>query len=70
LTQEEDRQYTEIYQHSISTAYAEFIHISRIMVQDNIETIHLPWPKAHILLRLVKESLGLKAVGVYKIPCE
>jgi hypothetical protein len=45
-------------------------HISRIMVQDNTETIYPPWPKEHVFLRLVKESLGLKALGVYKISCE
>jgi hypothetical protein len=59
----------------ISTAFSPFVQnlsnpVSRMLAWHNIKTIHLPPPKTCSILRPVKDSLGLKAPGVYKIPCE
>jgi hypothetical protein len=40
------------------------------MAQHNTKTIYLPPPKTCSILRPVKDSLDLKASGVYKIPCK
>lgn len=44
--------------------------ISRILRKFDIKTIHLPPPKIKQLIRPVKDNLGLKTAGVYRIPCE
>jgi hypothetical protein len=44
--------------------------IRRQLVRFNIRTVHIPGKKNEHLLRLVKDTLGLKVPGMYYIPCE
>jgi predicted GIY-YIG superfamily endonuclease len=44
--------------------------ISRLLAKYNIKTVHNPWKKNIHMLRPVKDDLGLKVHGVYRIPCE
>jgi hypothetical protein len=44
--------------------------ISRLLAKHNIRTIHIPKKKNIHMLRPVKDDLGLKVPGVYRIPCE
>jgi hypothetical protein len=44
--------------------------ISRLLAKHNIRTIHIPIKKNIHMLRPVKDDLGLKVRGVYRIPCE
>ncbi|KAJ4435750.1 hypothetical protein ANN_18368 [Periplaneta americana] len=44
--------------------------ISRLLRKHEIKTIHKPPTKIQNLLRPVKDDLGLRTPGVYKIPCE
>ncbi|KAJ4451394.1 hypothetical protein ANN_02856 [Periplaneta americana] len=44
--------------------------IGRLLRKDGIKTIHKPPTKIQNLLRPVKDDLGLRTPGVYKIPCE
>jgi hypothetical protein len=64
---------TDNKQKPTSTAFLPYVHnlsnhISKILAQYNIETIHLPPLETHSILRPVKDSLGLMALAVYKIP--
>jgi hypothetical protein len=43
--------------------------VSLILAYNNIKTIHLPLSRTCSVLRSVKDSLGLKASGVYKTLC-
>jgi hypothetical protein len=43
--------------------------VSRLLAKHNIQTVHNP-AKNIQLLRLVKDKLGLKAAGIYCIPCK
>jgi hypothetical protein len=43
--------------------------VSRLLSKYNIQTVHIPAKNIH-LLRPVKDKLGLKATGIYCIPCE
>jgi len=43
--------------------------VSRLLAKYNIQTVHIPAKNIH-LLRPVKDKLGLKAAGIYRIPCE
>jgi hypothetical protein len=47
-----------------------FNRISRVLTRHNIKSVGLPHMKLSILLRPVKDHLGLRTRGVYKIPCE
>ncbi|KAJ4447063.1 hypothetical protein ANN_09052 [Periplaneta americana] len=44
--------------------------ISRMLRKHGIKTIHKPPTKIQNLLRPVKDDLGLRTPGVYRIPCE
>jgi hypothetical protein len=44
--------------------------ISRLVAKYNIKTVHIPQKKNIHMLRPVKDDLGLKVPGVYRIPCE
>jgi hypothetical protein len=48
----------------------EIPKISRLLAKHNIKTIHIPQTKNMHMLRPVKDELGLKVPGVYRIPCE
>jgi hypothetical protein len=41
--------------------------ISRLLAKYNIKTIHIPQTKNMHMLRPVKDDLGLKVPGVYRI---
>jgi hypothetical protein len=43
--------------------------VSRLLAKYNIQTVHIPAKNIH-LLRPVKDKLGLKAAGIYRILCE
>jgi hypothetical protein len=47
-----------------------FNHISRVLAQHNIKSVGLPHMKLSSLLCLVKDHLGPRTPGVYRIPCE
>jgi hypothetical protein len=47
-----------------------FNHISRVLARYNIKSVGLPHMKLSSLLRPVKDHLGLRISGVYRIPCE
>jgi hypothetical protein len=47
-----------------------FNRISRVLTQYNIKSVGLPHMKLSSLLRPVKDLLGLRTPGVYRIPCE
>jgi hypothetical protein len=44
--------------------------ISRVLVRHSIKSVGLPHVKLSSLLRPVKDHLGLRTPGVYRIPCE
>jgi hypothetical protein len=44
--------------------------ISRVLARHNIKPVGLPHMKLSSLLRPVKDHLGLRTPGVYRIPCE
>jgi hypothetical protein len=44
--------------------------ISRVLSRHNIKSVGLPPKKVSGFLRPVKDNLGLKTQGVYRIPCE
>jgi hypothetical protein len=44
--------------------------ISRVLARHNIKSVGLPNTKLSSLLRPVKDHLGLRTPGVYRIPCE
>ena len=44
--------------------------VSRILAKWNIETIHIPPQKLRGELMRVKDNLGLRTPGVYRIPCQ
>jgi hypothetical protein len=43
--------------------------VSRLLAKFNIQTVHIPAKNIH-LLRPVKDKLGLRTAGIYRIPCE
>jgi hypothetical protein len=43
--------------------------VSRLLAKFNIQTVHIPDKNIH-LLRPVKDKLGLRTVGIYRISCE
>jgi hypothetical protein len=43
--------------------------VSRLLDKFNIQTVHIPTKNIH-LLRQVKDKLGLRTTGIYRIPCE
>jgi hypothetical protein len=47
-----------------------FNRISRALARHNIKSVGLPHMKLSIVLRPVKDHLGLRTRGVYRIPCE
>jgi hypothetical protein len=47
-----------------------FNRISRVLARHNIRSVGLPHMKLSSLLRPVKDHLGLRRPGVYRIPCE
>jgi hypothetical protein len=47
-----------------------FNRISRVLAQNNIKSVGLPHMELSSLLRPVKDHLGLRTPGVYRIPCE
>jgi hypothetical protein len=47
-----------------------FNQISRVLSQHNIRSVGLPPKKVSSFLWPVKDNLGLRTPGVYKIPCE
>jgi hypothetical protein len=57
---------------------ASFIRVTRIgepgisivLARHNIKSVGLPHVKLSSLLRPLKDNLGLKTLGVYRIPCE
>jgi hypothetical protein len=58
-----------------SVAFLPFVgtiinHISRKLAQHDIKSVGLPHMKLSSLLRPVKDYLGLRTPGVYRIPCE
>jgi hypothetical protein len=45
--------------------------ISRLLIKHNIKTIHVPAKKtASYVLRLIKDKVGFKVVGVCHMPCK
>jgi hypothetical protein len=44
--------------------------ISRLLARHNIKTVHIPKKKNIHMLRMVKDDLGLKVLGMYQIPCQ
>jgi hypothetical protein len=44
--------------------------ICRLLAKYNIKIVHIPRMKNMHMLRLVKDDLGLKVPGVYRIPCD
>jgi hypothetical protein len=47
-----------------------FNRINRVLVRHNIKSVGWPHMKLFSLLRPVKDHLGLRTPGVYRIPCE
>jgi hypothetical protein len=47
-----------------------FNRISRVLARHNIKSVGLPHMKLSSLPRPVKDHLGLRTPGVYRIPCE
>jgi hypothetical protein len=47
-----------------------FSRISRVLAPHNIKSVGLPHIKLSSILRPVKDHLGLRTPGVYRIPCE
>jgi hypothetical protein len=47
-----------------------FNRISRVLSRHNIKSVGLPPQKVSGFLRPVKDNLGLRTPGVYRIPCE
>jgi hypothetical protein len=47
-----------------------FNRISKVLSRNNIKSVGLPPRKIHSFLRPVKDKLGLRTLGVYRIPCE
>jgi hypothetical protein len=47
-----------------------FNHISRVLAQHNIKSVSMHHMKLSCLLYPVKDHLGPKTPGVYRIPCE
>jgi hypothetical protein len=47
-----------------------FNTISRVLSQHNIKSVGLPPKKVSSFLQPVKDNLGLRTSGVYRIPCE
>jgi hypothetical protein len=52
------------YQQTVSN------RISRLLAKHHIKTVHIPKKKNIHMRRSVKDDLGLKVPGVYRIPCE
>jgi hypothetical protein len=42
---------------------------SRLLAKFNIQTVYIPAKNIH-LIRQVKDKLGLRTSGIYRIPCE
>jgi hypothetical protein len=58
-----------------SVAFLPFVgticnHISRVLARHNIRSLGVPHMKLSSLLRLIKDHLGLRTPGVYRIPYE
>jgi hypothetical protein len=47
-----------------------FNRISRVLARNNIKSLGLSHMKLSSLLRPVKDHLGLRTLGIYRIPCE
>jgi hypothetical protein len=47
-----------------------FNRMSRVLSRHNIKSVGLPRRKICSFLRPVKDKLGLRTSGVYRIPCE
>jgi hypothetical protein len=59
----------------ISTAYLPYCNntygrISRMLARFNMKSVTLPYRKIASYLPPVKDAIGLKTPGIYKIPCE
>jgi hypothetical protein len=44
-------------------------NVSSLLAKFDIQTVHIPAKNIH-LLRPVKDKLGLRTAGIYRIPCE
>jgi hypothetical protein len=49
---------------------AVFNRISRVLALHNIKSVGFPYMKLSSLLHPIKDHLGLRTPGVYRIPCE
>jgi hypothetical protein len=47
-----------------------FDQISRVLSWNNIKSVGLPPKKVSSFIRPVKDNLGLRTLGAYRIPCE
>jgi hypothetical protein len=58
-----------------SMAYIPYINntygrLSRMLAKHNIKSVAIPHRKIANYLPQVKDAIGLKTPGIYKIPCE
>jgi hypothetical protein len=58
-----------------STAYIPYINntfgrLSRMLAKYNIKSVALPHRKIASYLPQIKDAIGLKTPGIYRIPCE
>jgi hypothetical protein len=58
-----------------SMAYIPYINntygrLSRMLAKYNIKSVALPYRKIASYLPPVKDAIGLKTPGIYRIPCE
>jgi hypothetical protein len=69
------RQTSEKDNKPTSTAYIPYINntygrLSRMLAKYNIKSVAIPHTKIASYLQQVKDAIGLKTPGIYKIPCE
>ncbi|PNF19831.1 hypothetical protein B7P43_G12503 [Cryptotermes secundus] len=62
-----DRRDTVAFLPSVGTI---FHRISRVLSRHNMKSVGLPPKKISNFLRPVKDHLGLRTPGIYRIPCE
>jgi hypothetical protein len=67
LPQPDNEPHSVAFLHFVGTV---FNLISRVLARHNIKYVGLPHMKLSSLLRPVKDHLGLRTPGVYRIPCE
>jgi hypothetical protein len=63
-----------VYEKPTTTAYLPYINtygrLSRMLAKCNIKSVALPHRKIASYLPPVKDAIGLKTPGIYRIPCE